>query len=156
MNQRRAWSRFALLAVVVCAGCCAAPKRDHQLLAKLRVLGADLPVRRIALIEVCGLNNTSSERFPLGLRNGWGGTVEKWLFPDGSTLTGHHYVFVGSVLISVGTLDDLLSSDPGLPLPFKSGVPDVPPTIWFNALTLEDRDHRILYSSANCQKYATP
>jgi len=148
MSHMRTWQLISLVAFVICDGGCALPKQEDPLLAKLRALGADLPVRRSELIAECGLKNSFSTRLHMGLRGGWGGVYEEWLLVDGSTLIGYHHRFVGIIRIDRQQIDDLLKNSGDTPLPFQSGMAAPPPTTWFNGLALVDRKNRVLYSNS--------
>lgn len=110
------------------------------LLATVRAIGSDLPVRRSELIRRCGLKPLDSQRSPMGRRGGWAGIREEWRLPDGCRLVGYFQTYSQNVLI----IPDPLRADGTFVDSLLLPQPEPAPTTWFNSLKLFDKDGKQL------------
>lgn len=136
----RVRNSLVLLAAAALISCSIGPKKENELLAPLRLMGADLPVRRTELIAKCHLEDVPSTRRSMGLRGGWGGIVETWSLPYGGEVVAKFNIYSGGFTL-VKTHSHL---SPNFDANYSS--PKIPAETWFNGLGLLDTKGRILYS----------
>jgi hypothetical protein len=114
--------------------------KTTPLLATVRAIGGDLPVRRSELIRRCGLKPLESQRSPIGRRGGWAGVREEWRLPDGCRLVGYFRTYCQNAVI----IPDIPRADGTYAQNLLLPQPEPAPTTWFNSLMLFDKDGKKL------------
>lgn len=146
----------SLYALVACmtgcllSGCAMAePAKPDPLVATLKVIGSDLPVRRSELIRRCRLQALPSQRNSCGMRNGWTAVREEWQLPGGLTLFGYFKVYRGPAVI---VPDKPRADGSYVDYPTLEPEPQPAPPTWFNTLMLLDKDKNVVADFSNLPK----